>query len=242
MEEPLLPFASSPVCAVKQRQMQTVVQFGRRGPEQTTARSSILLSSSGCYSKGLCALFLVLNRSWGNPVTGRHTLHSGDCGWHRSEISIASTVQAVSLQRPSWTTGLLCLCKSLPSYDLIWLNIWLREEDWPPTSARNIVSPIIVFCVFALVEPSPRSEWRGVFPVLKLYSIVTWYLLQHGNKVWTSQIVFPFWHTWKESTLRTPPLPKVLPSDLFVSLMPSHKLNPFTQEKGFPVATAILPS
>lgn len=59
--------------------------------------------------KIVCALFLVLSRSRGNPITGRHTLHSGDCGWHRCEISIASPVQAVSLQRPSWTTGLPCL-------------------------------------------------------------------------------------------------------------------------------------
>lgn len=92
-----------------------------------------------------CALFLVLNRSWGNPIAARHTLHSGDCGRHRSEISIASTVQAVSLQRPSWTTGLICLYYTLPSFDLIWLNVWLREEDWPKPQLGILFAPVFVF-------------------------------------------------------------------------------------------------
>ncbi len=125
--------------------MQTAMQSGSRGREQTAARTSILLSSLVITLKVSCALFLVLNRTWGNPITARHTLHSGDCGWHRSEISIAATVQAVSLQRPSWTTGLICLYYTLPSYDLIWLNVWLREEDWPKPQLGILFAPVFVF-------------------------------------------------------------------------------------------------
>lgn len=125
-------YSQCPVCTVKQWQMQTAVQSGRRGSEQTATCASIPLFSLLIMLKVPCALFL--GRSWGNSVTGRHTLRSGDCGWHRFEISIATPVQAVSLQRPSWTTGLICRYYILPSYDLIWLNVWLREEDWSDLS------------------------------------------------------------------------------------------------------------
>lgn len=132
---------------------------GGEGPEQTAAHASFLLFSLLVTLKVSCALFLVLSRSWGSPIICRHTLRSGDCGWHCSEISIAST--AVSLQRPSWTAGLICLYYTLPSYDLIWLNVWLREEDLAPTSARNIVCPHL--CALLWLNPLRGDEWRSVF-------------------------------------------------------------------------------
>lgn len=207
MEEPRLPlvYSQNPVCSVKHWQRHTAVQFGSQGLEQTAARASILLSSLLITLKVSCALFLVLNRSWGNPITACHTLRSGDCGWHRSEISIASTVQAVSLQRPSWTTGLICLYYTLPSYDLIWLKVWLRKEDWPKPQLGILFALVSVFSS-DWTRPEETSE--DVFTVLKLLcSIVIWGLLQHGNEIRTGQIVYPFWHRWKESTLRTPTLP-----------------------------------
>lgn len=72
------------------------------------------------------------------------TLHLGGCGWHHSEITVTSTVQAVSLQRPSWTTGLICLYYTLPSYDLIWLNDCLRKEDWPKLQLGILFAPVFV--------------------------------------------------------------------------------------------------
>lgn len=40
-----------------------------------------------CLLKVSRALFLVLNRRRGRLIARRHTLRSGGCGWHRSEIS-----------------------------------------------------------------------------------------------------------------------------------------------------------
>lgn len=167
-----LPYSQSPVCSVKQ--WQSAVQFWSRGPEQTAVSCCLPWFTVNIS----CALNLVLNRSWGNPIIACHTLHSGDCGWYHSEISVASTVQAVSLQRPSWTTGLICLYHTLPSYDLIWLNVWLREEDWPKPQLGILFAPVFVFSSDWTLSEEMSEE---VFAVLKLYSIFTWALLRHGK-------------------------------------------------------------
>lgn len=142
----------SPVCSVKRWQMHTAVQFGRRGLEQTASHASILLSSVAITQKVSFAMFLVLNRRQRKLVTGRHTLHWGDLTWHNFEISIAPTVQADSLQRPSWTPGLICLYHTLPSYDLIWLNVCIREEDWLKPQLGILLVPVSVLSPYSTLS------------------------------------------------------------------------------------------
>lgn len=239
IEEPPLPlvYSQNPACSVKLADADGgAVRESRVGANSCTCRYPVAFP--GRYSKLSRALFLVLNRSWGNPITARHTLHSGDCGWRRSEISIASAVQAVSLQRPSWTAGLVCLYYALPSYDLIWLNVWLREEDGPKPQLGILFAPRL--CVLLWLNPLRGDERRCVFAVLKLYSTIIWGLLQHGNEIRTDQIVYPFWHRWKESTLRTPPLPQILLGDLFILPIPFYKfMATLHRKESFPFPPTI---
>lgn len=202
-----------PVCSVKRsgrcRQRCSSGGKGRSKQQHVPVSCCLLLVIT---LKLSCALFQVLNRSWGNLITSSHTLRSGDCGWHFSEISIASTVQAVSLQRPSWTTGLICLYHTLPSYDLIWLNVWLREEDWPKPQLGILFAPSLCFASVCspLIEPSTRRRVKTSVCCAEAVfhrhprSAAAW--KWNMNRP-TGQIVYPFWHHWKESTPRTPPLP-----------------------------------
>lgn len=218
-----------PVCSVKHRgrcrQRCSSGGEGRSKQQHVPVSCCLLLVIT---QKLSCALFLVLNRSWGNLITGRHTLHSGDCGWHLSEISIASTVQAVSLQRPSWTTGLICLYHTLPSYDLIWLNVWLREEDWPKPQLGILFPPVFVFCVGVF-----SSDWTLSEETSEDVCLLCWSCVQPSSEVCCSmemkyeqaKLFTPFWHRWKESTPRTPPLPQILLGDLFILPTAFHKFK-----------------
>lgn len=80
------------------------------------ARASILLSPVVVTLKLSCAVFLGQYEAR-EAHHLRRTLHSGDCGRRRSEISIASTVHAVTLTAEAklnhWAD---CLYYTLPSY------------------------------------------------------------------------------------------------------------------------------
>lgn len=200
-------------------QRQTAVQFGSRGPEQTAACASILLSFLVSTQRFHvhCSWFWVGAEEIPPPPVTHSTR---DCGWNCSEISIASTVQAVSLQRPTWTTGLICLYYALPSYDLI----WLRAEDWPKPQLGILFAPAVVFSSDWTL---PEETSEDAFAVLKLYSTVIWGLLQHGNEIRTGKIVYCFWRLWKESTLWTSLLPQILLGDLFYLSLHRKESFPF---------------
>lgn len=90
----------------------------------------------------------------------------------------------------------------------LWFDMtkWcLREEDWPKLQLGILFAPVFVLSFDWTLSWETSSE---VFAVLMPYSIATWRLLQHGNEIRTRLIVYPLWHHWKESTLRTtaPPL------------------------------------
>lgn len=127
------------------------------GLDGTTTHATVLLPSP--YVSIALFVFLLLNRSWGSLISDCHTLRLGDCGWRLAEISIAAAVQAEA----GWITGLICLYRTWPSNDLIWLNVLLREEDWPKPELGILCTPSCVLRQRALLwlNPLRGDKWRS---------------------------------------------------------------------------------
>lgn len=125
--------------------------FGERGPEQTAAAAAC-----GRYSKGF--MCFVLNRRRGK--LHRRPSHTP---LGRLWVKFPYSSSLSRLQRPSWTTGLICLYCTLPSYDLIWLNDCMREEDWPEPELGILSTPRL--CALLWLNPLRGDERRRVcFP------------------------------------------------------------------------------
>lgn len=174
-----------------------------------------------------CSSFLVLNRSWGNPITGRHTLRFGDCGWRHAEVSIASAASSGSSAEAKLNLGrfVLILCPVMISFDLMF---YAGKRIGPKSQLGILFSHSLCFAsVCSLINPFSEEMNEDV-----CNAKATWkpseYLLASSEvfgdeetKPEKRRKANPFCHRWKE-----PSPPQSFTRPVYFDFSPFYKLSP----------------
>lgn len=133
---------------------------------------------------------------------------------------------SLSLQRPSWTTGLIVFITLCP---VIWVDLTkclYQGRGLGQTSARNIV------CVLLWLNSLRGDEWGSSFAFLKSYAVVTrGLLLLHGAETQAGLILYPFFCIAGRNLRCTSPLPQIHLGDLFILTIPFYKFKTTVDKK-----------